>query len=255
MTDWHLGPLTVADTESTGVDTRQARIVTGYVATVLGRADGRTVLPGAHVLIDPGVDIPEEATRVHGVTTEHAVEHGCDPEDGVNSLAEACARSLLARIPLVFFNGAYDLNLIYHECLRHDLPTIAERIGLHRDAMVGPVIDAHVLDKHVDPWRKGSRKLDDSKGPGTATHYGVPLTAAHTADADAMAAGRVAVVIADRHPEIARMDLRSLHQAQKGWRAEQMTSLQHYFHTKGGRPDAYCDPCWPSCVDPTHPSG
>jgi DNA polymerase-3 subunit epsilon len=250
MTDWHLGPLTVADTESTGVDTRQARIVTGYVATVLGRADGRALTIGAHVLVNPGVDIPEGATEKHGITTEMARERGCDPADGVNSIAEACARSLLARIPLVFFNGAYDLNLIYHECLRHDLPTIAERIGLHRDAMVGPVIDAHVLDKHVHPYRKGSRKLD-----ATAAHYGITLFDAHTADADALAAGRVAVEIANRYPEIARMDLRSLHRAQKGWRSEQMTSLQHHFRTKGGRPDAYCDPCWPSCIDPTHPSG
>lgn len=250
MADWHLGPLTMADTESTGIDTREARIVTGYVATVLGRSDGRRVMVGANVLIDPGVDIPAGATEKHGITTEMAREKGCDPEDGVNSIAEACARSLLAKIPLVFFNGSYDLTLIHSECIRHDVPTIAERLGLSRDAQVGPVIDAHVLDKFVDPYRKGSRKLTD-----TAAHYGIALENAHTADADAMAAVRVAVAIAERYPVIAAMDLRTLHHAQKGWRAEQMTSLQRYFREKKGQHDAWCDPCWPSCVDPTHPSG
>lgn len=254
MTDWHLGPLTPFDLETTGIDTRQARIVTGYAATILGRADGRRILPGAQVLIDPGVDIPQEATNVHGVTTAYAKEHGCDPVDGVNSLAEAVARSLLARIPVVGFNLAYDLTLLYHECMRHDVPTVAERLGLAPSAMVGPIIDAHVLDKHVDR-RKGSRRLDNSKGPGVASHYGVPLGNAHTADADAVASVRVAVVIAERYPEIARMTLPDLHRAQKRWREEQMTSLQHYFRTKCDRPEAYCDPCWPLCVDPTHPSG
>lgn len=255
MTDWHLGPLTVLDFESTGIDTRRDRIVTGYTATMLGRTDGRTLTVGAHYLVNPGVPIPPGATAVHGVTDEMAQARGVEPAGAVNAFAEEVARSLLARIPVVGFNLAYDFGLLYHECLRNDLPTVGERIGLSRDAMVGPVIDAHVLDKFVDPYRSGSRKLDDSKGPGVATHYGVPLDAAHTADADAIASVRVAVVIADRHPQIAQMSLPQLHRAQKGWRAEQMASLQRYFRTKGGRADAWCDPCFPFCVDPAHPSG
>lgn len=247
---WHHGPLTVADTETTGVNLREDRIVTGYVATVMGRADGRAVTVGASVLVDPGIPIPDGAANVHGITTEHAREKGCDPVDGVNSIAEAIARSLSARIPVVLFNGAFDLGMLHHECIRHDLPTVGERLGLTRDAMFGPIIDAHVLDKHVDPYRRGSRKLTD-----TAAHYGIKLDNAHTADADAMAAARVAVAIADRYPEIARMDLPSLHRAQKLWRAEQMASLQRHFRVMKGQTEAYCDPCWPACTDPDHPSG
>lgn len=250
MTDWHLGPLTPFDLESTGVNTREARIVTGYVATVLGRADGRRTMIGAQVLIDPGVDIPAGATEKHGITTEHARERGCDPEDGINSLAEALAQSLKARIPIVGMNLAYDFSLLHWECLRHSVPTVAERMGLPPSAPVGPIIDAHILDKHVDPYRKGSRKLVD-----IAAHYGITLDNAHTADADALASVRVAVAIADRHPEIAGMSLRSLHLAQKDWRAHQAAGLQHHFRTKGGKAEAYVDPCWPQCVDPTHPSG
>ncbi len=254
-TGWHLGPLTAFDLESTGVDTREARIVTGFAATLLGRTDGRAMTSRAHILIDPGVPIPPEATEKHGVTDEYAQKYGQKPAEGVDELADVLARSLLARIPVVGFNLAYDFTLLYRECLRHGLPTLAERIGLPPGSMVGPAIDAHVLDKHVDQWRKGSRRLDDSKGPGVATHYGVPLDNAHTADADALASVRVAVAIAELNPFIGAMDLAELHRAQKGWRAEQAASLQHYFRTKGGRPDAYVDPCWPLCTDDTHPSG
>lgn len=255
MTDWHLGPLTAFDLESTGVDAREARILTGFAAMMLGRADGRTMTHRANVMINPGVPIDPEATRIHGITDEEVQAKGWKPQEGIDALADVLRQSLLARIPVVGFNIAYDLNLLYWECRRHDLPTLAERVGLHRDAMVGPVIDAHVLDKHVDPWRRGSRKLDDSKGPGVATHYGVPLGQAHTADADAVASVRVAVAIAEKYPYIAAMDLRQLHHEQKLWRAEQMTSLQHYFRTQRDQPDAWCDPCWPQCIDTTHPSG
>lgn len=254
MTGWHLGPLSPFDLESTGVDRREARIVTGYVATILGRDAGRAVRPGAHVLLNPGVPIPPEATKVHGVTDEEAQAKGWPPREGVDSLAEAVSRSLLAHIPVVGFNLAYDFGLLHHECLRWDLPTVGERLGFTRDAMVGPVVDAHVLDKFVDPYRKGSRKLDDSKGPGVATHYGVPLDNAHAADADAIASVRVAVAIAERNPGIANMSLIDLHRAQKTWRADQMVSLQRYFREKKGQLDAWCDPCFPWCVDPTHPS-
>lgn len=257
-TPWHLGPLTPFDLESTGVDTREARIVTGYVATVLSRAEKRRQTIGAQVLINPGVPIPQGATDKHGITDEIAQAKGCAPTDGVNSLAEAVARSLIARIPVVGFNLAYDLTLLYRECLRWDLPTVAERVGLPPTAAVGPIIDAYVLDKHFDQWRKGSRTLDDRKGPGTgiAAHYGVPLTAAHTADGDAIASVRVAVIIAERYagPDMPT-DATALHVLQKLWKADQATSLQRYFRTKGGKPDAYVDPCWPICTDDTHPSG
>lgn len=255
MRPWFEDLLTEFDLESTGINVRTARIVTGYAATSLGdMAPDWCRVSGAQVLINPGVPIPKGASDVHGITDEVARAKGCDPVDGVNSIAEALARSLNGRIPVAGFNLAYDFGLLYHECLRHGLPTLAERVGRTRDAMFGPIIDAHVLDKHVS-HRRGSRKLDDSKGPGTATFWGVPLLDAHRADADAIAAGQVARVIGRRHPEIGAMSTVDLHIAQKGWRAEQMTSLQRYFRTMKGQSDAWCDPCWPACVNPDHPSG
>lgn len=246
-TGWHTNPMTVFDLESTGIDQREARIVTGYVATVGSRAQRRRIMPGAQVLINPGVPIPKEASFVHGVYDHVAQEKGVDPVDGLHAIAEALYRSLVAGIPIVGFNLKYDFTLLYYECLRHGVPTVAERMGRPPSANVGPIIDAHVLDKHVDSYRKGARNLG-----ATAAHYGVPMGQAHTADADALASARIAVVIAERNPDVAAYPAADLHKLQKLWRADQAASLQRHFRKT--RPDAYVDPCWPQCSDPDHPT-
>lgn len=252
-TPWHLGMLAPLDFESTGVDTREARIVTGYTAVLLGRDRGRGLASRpTSLVVDPGIPIPPGATEVHGVTDEMA-RAGVAADDGVNTFAEEVARALQARIPVVGHNLTYDLSLLYWECLRHDLPTVAERLGYLRDAPVGPIIDTYVLDKHFDQFRRGSRKLDDSKGPGVATRYGVPLGRAHTADADAIAAARVAVAIAVKYagPDLPT-DAAQLHPLEKLWAFDQRTSLERHFRKKN--PDARVDRCWPICTDPSHPS-
>lgn len=249
---WIHDPLTVFDLESTGLSRRNDRIVTGYVATIapVGADGRRDVVPGAQVLINPGIDIPAEASDVHGVTTEVAKAKGCDPRDGVEAIAYALELSLKAGIPVLGYNLAYDCTLLHWELIRHDLPTIGERLGLSRDAAYGPIVDAYVLDKHVDPYRSGSRKLGL-----TAKHYGVVLDSAHTADADALAASKIVYAIIQRHHGIRDADLRTLHGWQKGWRAYQMQDPQHGLqaHKRKTNPEAWCDPCWPLCVDLTHP--
>lgn len=247
MTDWFLGPVSPFDLESTGVNAREARIVTGYVSTVL--AGTREVVPGAQVLINPGVPIPPGASAVHGITDEVAQAKGCLPTDGLHAIAQALRRSLLARIPVIGFNIAYDFALLHWELIRHDLPTVGERLGRSRDDMFGPVVDAHVLDKFADPYVSGTgqRKLEP-----TCARWGVPMGRAHTADADALAAAQLAVVITRRTPSLAGLDLRALYLLQREQRAVQAASLQAYFRGKGGKPDAYVDPCWPMCVDQSH---
>ncbi|MDR0366186.1 MAG: hypothetical protein LBH68_05095, partial [Bifidobacteriaceae bacterium] len=56
------------DTETTGVRTEADRIVTA--ALVCRRADGSR--EAATWLINPGVEIPAQATAVHGITTAKA---------------------------------------------------------------------------------------------------------------------------------------------------------------------------------------
>jgi hypothetical protein len=69
---WLTGRLCAFDTESTGVDTSTDRIVSACVAFVGGGEPAEF----HEFLIDPGIEIPDSATKIHGITTEHAREHG-----------------------------------------------------------------------------------------------------------------------------------------------------------------------------------
>ncbi|MGO1294940.1 MAG: exonuclease domain-containing protein, partial [Cellulosimicrobium funkei] len=69
-TPWTAGPLLGLDTETTGLDVDVDRVVT---AALVLREPGAT-----HVrtwLLDPGVEIPAEATGIHGITTAQAAAH------------------------------------------------------------------------------------------------------------------------------------------------------------------------------------
>lgn len=247
-TPWYLQPMTAYDLESTGVNARTDRIVTGYVGTLWPREQGAGIEVSAKVLINPGVPIPAGATEVHGITDEQVRAHGCDPRDGIESIAYAIARSLMAGFPVVGFNVAYDLTMLHYECVRWGVSTVGERLGCKADG-IGPIIDAHVLDKAVDPYRRGSRKLEP-----TCEAYGVRIDGAHDAQYDALAAARVAYRIACRYEEIGDAPLQALHDRQRVWRREQAAGLQNYLRHKKQppQPDAVVDPCWPVCVDPTH---
>ena len=62
--NWHLGRMCPLDTETTGTNPETARIVEAYIGQVGG--DQAPVDP-APILIDPGVEVPAEAAKVHGV--------------------------------------------------------------------------------------------------------------------------------------------------------------------------------------------
>lgn len=199
------------DTETTGVDTATDRIVT---ATIVVRPAGGD--PEVTTwLADPGIDIPEAASDIHKITTEHAREHGRPPPDVVTEIAACLAGHWRPDVPLLGYNLVYDLSLLDAEMRRH-----LDR-GL---PILGPVVDGFVLDKAVDKYRRGSRKLVDA-----CAHYQVPIGSAHDATEDALAAVRVIWRIAHRHPDrVGAVDLAELHQQQRAWFEEQQTGYADY---------------------------
>lgn len=217
----------VFDLETTGVDVTTDRIVTAHVG-VLG-ADG-----AAHSarswLADPGVEIPEGAAAIHGITTAHARAHGRPAPEVVHEVVAALRELFDAGIPVVAYNAPYDFSLLKYEALRHGIRPISNP---------SPVIDPLVLDKAHDRYRKGKRTLEV-----VAAHYAVPLTDAHDAAADAIAAGRVAQALAERFSLYA--PVAELHTQQIGWARDQAESLTEYF-VRMGRLDASdtVDGSWP----------
>lgn len=218
----------VFDLETTGVDVGSDRIVTAHVGVL--DTDG-TVLESQTWLADPGIPIPEGASAVHGVTTEHARAHGRAAHDVVSEVCAALASLWERGIPVVAYNASYDFSLLRHECARH---------GVHA-LTPASVIDPLVIDKRVDRYRRGKRTLSH-----VAEHYGVPLEGAHEASADAIAAGRVALALARRYPDAFHDSADALHSAQVDWARAQAESLTEYFIRIGRlQPDETLETAWP----------
>lgn len=255
MTGWHLGPMCGFDVETTGVDVEHDRLLT---AAVVELHPGRPPDPW-HRMCDPGVDIPDGATAVHGITTERARKEGCPPAELLAETVRRLATALFERRPIVGMNLAFDLTMLDRDCRRHGVTPLGELV-----AEVAPVVDVLVVDKWVDQYRPGSRKL-----AALAQRYGVRLDAAHDAAQDCLAACRVAWRLGcwahlpgrelargfadrpswqlrqpkNRFAVLGAMSLMDLHWAQARWRAEQAASLEEYLRrTDAG---ARVDPWWP----------
>jgi DNA polymerase-3 subunit epsilon len=229
---WHKGMLLAFDLETTGINVETDRIVTGCVSLIngtSGEAQAKTLLA------DPGIEIPDAATQVHGITTEYAAEHGEDPAHVVEVLANALMDQVFQGVPVVGYNLAYDLTMLDRESRRHGLEPFGDRFLAARPC----VVDGFVLDKHLDRFRKGSRKLAD-----VCAHYEVRIDGAHDASHDAVAAARVAYRIAQRNPHIARMPLHELHDLQVRAKAEQARSFRAYLERQGKPHDDVRDE-WP----------
>lgn len=200
MAMWADGPMVGFDTETTGVDVATDRVVT---AAVVRRVGGRAVT--RTWLIDPGVEIPAGATAVHGITTEHARAHGRSPAGALEEIAETLHGALARGEPVVAYNASFDLSLLDAELRRHGLRTLPERLG--RDLRV--VVDPLVLDRWLDTYRPGKRRLGD-----LCAHYGIETGTLHSADADVLATLDVLAALCDRFPGLRQAVPDRLHEAQ-----------------------------------------
>ena len=219
--------LAVFDTETTGVDTSHARIVSATIALLNARGE---VSERYDWLINPGIDIPEAAFRVHGISTEVARSSGVQAEVGVAQIVDQ-VRSMTDRgFPLVVYNAPYDLSLLRAEARRYDVDFAQ---------IVRPVIDPYVLDKQFDRYRRGKRTLEV-----VAPHYGVEIGNAHDAGDDAIASGRVLLALAQKYADVLPQDALELHDAQVAWAAAQAENFQEYMR-RVKDPSFIADGRWP----------
>lgn len=209
-TPWY-ETLGVFDLETTGIDPEVSRVVSAHVGVIDGTGES---IERRSWLADPGIEIPLQASAVHGITTERARAEGRPAAEVIAEIITELKLIVARGIPLTIFNAPYDLTILDREARRHGiepLPTPA------------PTIDPLILDKAVDRWRKGKRTLE-----AAALVYGVILDEAHDATADAVAAGRVAQAIGRRYEAELFESAHELHRAQITWAAEQAASFQAY---------------------------
>lgn len=217
---WNQGRLAAFDIETTGTDVEHDRIVTAAISLIGGGAD-----PSSHDwLVDPGIEIPAEATAVHRITTARARQEGMPARQAVEEISRLLAEQVADDVPIVAFNARFDLTILDREARRHGVDSLTDRVGPGGLT----VIDPYILDWHLNRYRPGRRTL------GVLCEiYRVPLTDAHAADADALAAARLAWRIANGYPEIGEAEPFELHESQMTWAAERADSLQEYFDRQG----------------------
>ena len=227
MADW-TDRLGVFDLETTGVDIDASHIVSACVALL--DSDGE-VVERWDWLADPGVEIPDAASAVHGITTERVQADGREASVVIAEITQTLRTLFALGIPVTIYNAPYDLSLLDRECRRHGLAPMSDP---------HPVIDPLVLDKAVDRYRKGKRTLE-----AAAERYGVVLDDAHDAGADAIAAGRVAQALARAYPAELGVDAHRLHRRQTVWYAEQAARFQDYIRRAKGEQDYVASTAWP----------
>ncbi|GGU20640.1 exonuclease domain-containing protein [Streptomyces daghestanicus] len=223
---WADGPMLALDVETTGVDPETARIVSAAVAAVGGGTPPETTT----WLINPGTEIPAEATAIHRITTDRVRADGRAPAEALAEIIAALAEPLSAGFPLVVFRAPYALTVLARECARHGVAFV--------DGEIAPVIDPSVLDKAMDRYRRGRRTL-----PALCEHYQVRHDGPNDAEQDALAAARLAWRLPRVHPQLATLPLAELHARERAWAAEQAVSLRA--HLRRTDPGAVVSTDWP----------
>ena len=131
---------------------------------------------------------------------------------------------------LVVYNAAYDLSML------HVLSRGA--FNIH-----GPVIDPYIIDRGVEPYRRGKRKLVN-----LCEAYGVEFneSEAHAADYDCLKAAELAQQQLDGREfsgGVPSEDMRELYMQQVGWYRDWFVGFKEWMASQGRSIDG--DEVWP----------
>jgi len=218
MSTWIDEGFIAFDTETTGVDTAEDRIVTAAAVTF---RNGEPVDTKSW-LIKVDIDIPERASEVHGITNEISQTQG---QDQVEALAEIGDYLDSAGLPIVCFNTAFDIPILNSNLQRHGLGELKTTV----------VICPFVIDKQLDKYVKGKnqRRLKP-----TAERYGLELSEDdwHGAEADSIVTGRILVAQGSKFPQITHVSAAELAVMVSEWRAQQEADFQEWLSRQPPRP-------------------
>jgi DNA polymerase-3 subunit epsilon len=236
VTGWWEQGMAVLDTETTARDPEEALLAS--ICFALIRPAERAV-DMRSALVD--VEMPEEASKVNGLTTERLRTEGKPAAEVLDVYCGDIALTLHRGTALVIQNAPYDLTVLDRECRRHGIPTISERLD---GRPVAPVVDPGVLDKRLIKYR---RRVSEDQGARClktlAQVHGVGWDdeLAHAAEYDAMQAGRVVWQLMQRFPQVARLSLAELHAAQVDWYVEQSEGLAAFWRKQAAELERHAE--------------
>lgn len=235
--------VTVFDIESSGVDVFKDRILTCHVAKYEMTSDKFDLLESYDWIINPGIEVPEEASSVNGLTTEYIQEHGRkDWENAINEITDAIFGE--RNDIIVAYNLPFDLTFLGSELVRSEVfpDDVMDMFGLteaydHIEQAV--FVDPLVWDKATDKYRRGSRKLVD-----VARHHGIQVDddKLHDASYDVHITAQLTYKFLDEWfgSGYSKEQLKSLMRREKKSQAQ---SLQEYFRKTD--PEAVVDGGFP----------
>jgi DNA polymerase-3 subunit epsilon len=188
-------PLVFFDLETTGLDTDNDRVCeVGLVKLMPDGAREKMV-----ERMDPGIDIPDGAAKVHGIRTEDV--RGLFGKPRLGKFADQILEFIGDGDVAGFNTIAYDVPLWQAECARHSIPfTMA---GRHQ---VDAKVIFHVKETGWDRFLMGPRNL----GAAVRHYCGRELTGAHSAEHDAEGTLDVLLSQLERYPDLPR-DVPGLH--------------------------------------------
>ncbi len=201
---WQDLPLAVLDVETTGLDANEDRVT--EVAII--RFENGEVVETYGKLVNPGMPIPEESTRITGISDD-------DVKDAP-SFAEIAdeVHSRLQGVGIVAYNLSFDRGFLRNELERCDLSWPDEA------PTFDPLIFARQFFK--DKRRKNLGAICEL--------LGIELKEAHRATNDATVTGHVLYAFADRLPE----DLDELMMLQAQWEKIQAQEMAGWRNRGGG---------------------
>lgn len=213
------------DLETTGVNPLEDKIVTANI-TVVNPAEG--LVKPTNWLANPGIPIPDEAAKIHGITNMMAQAQGREHGEVVKEISQELTTAWSKGQAVVAFNAAFDLTIMSVQSGGHFT------VG-------GLVIDPLVIDKALNR-RRGSRKLMD-----VARFYGLSVddADAHTADFDALVAVRLAWKMMRLYANELPKTVDGLMDFQRQAKQEQFYNLKNYLESVGKEING--DAGWPVC--------
>ena len=183
------GPIVVLDFESTGLNTKKARVI--EIGAV--KLEGGTISDSLSLMVNPQEIIPQAVVELTGITQAMVAD---------KETAETAIPKLMAFIgdcPIAAHNASYDVSLLQAELKRLNLP-----------AFEGPVVDTLSFSRKLYP------QMNSHKLKSVCKHLGVSLKNAHRAVHDAMATAQCLTLMYKEAQERGLNTLRELNSVKGG---------------------------------------
>lgn len=144
--------LVTFDTETTGIDTDNDRIITCF----LRAKDGEEVVFEQNWVIDPGVEIPKEASDVHGMTTEWVRENGRkDVAEALLEIHDSLYNHAEEGFLVCGYNSSFDLAILDAEIQRL---SSGPKLVLSFNSGTR-FLDPVIFSRHFDKYKRGGHQL------------------------------------------------------------------------------------------------